>query len=85
MEAHKEKANEILDGLFTRDTGVAVIAAQVHATLALAEQQRIANLIALEALAEAKQIGGAIPDYITKMDDRGDLRLNPEIKNLLEA
>lgn len=48
---HAATAQQILDGVHTLDSlgqaDLAALIAQVHATLALVEQQRIANLIAL--------------------------------------
>jgi hypothetical protein len=43
----------------TDDIAVNAAAAQVHATLALVEQQRIANLIALAKLDPSWRIGGS--------------------------
>ena len=55
-EARKTSEQTLSYGEYSEDTGaiVSMIAAQTHATLALVEQQRIANHIAYVALLEAQ-------------------------------
>ena len=59
--------------------------AQVHATLALVEQQRIANVIALAKFA-IEQYGTYVPTganlpalFLPPETDQGNVRLNPDI------
>lgn len=47
VQASQRLLGQVTPGMSHADAVVAVGAAQAHATLALAEQQRIANLIAL--------------------------------------
>jgi len=47
------------------DDGLKPAIAQVHATLYLAEQQRIANLIAYYALAFSQEANGTVPSQHT--------------------
>jgi hypothetical protein len=54
MTDHKKEAIESLDGLGYTGDEAYVGQAQVHATLYLAEQQRIANLIAYVMLLETQ-------------------------------
>ena len=61
MTDHYTEATKLIRGLLEDLPTEGVIAiAQIHATLALAEQQRIANLIALLPGSEISEIGGAV-------------------------
>lgn len=63
-----------------------VAVAQVHATLALVEQQRIANLIALAAPQSGIGTGGevSLPSWIPAGDGKlAYMRLRPEIADAL--
>jgi hypothetical protein len=83
MSYHKNKAEEILstDDNFPIAVAAARIAqSQVHATLYLAEQQRIANLIAYYALVVAQEAYGTMPSHITS--NRLDVASNQIIEGL---
>lgn len=63
-----------------------VAVAQVHATLALVEQQRIANLIALAEPQSGIGTGGevSLPSWIPATDGKiAYMRLRPEIADAL--
>jgi hypothetical protein len=63
-----------------------VAVAQVHATLALVEQQRIANLIALATPQPGIGTGGevSLPSWIPATDGKiAYMRLRPEIADAL--
>lgn len=74
---HFAEARELLAANITADdwaTGIAVMhmkvaAANVHATLALVEQQRIANLIALFQRDPEELTGGAASDFASEVWD----------------
>lgn len=59
-----------------------IAAAQVEATLAVVEQQRIANLLTMRAYAIAMPDGRDIDDALT-VDTLDGARLNPEIAEAL--
>lgn len=91
---HFTKARDALDFIATRaiispsDRQASLTAAHVHATLALAEQQRIANLIALADLADRKYGNYAGTGGLTAVFEYGDtlesnMRLRPEIADAL--
>jgi len=69
MTDHKSRAIELDEEARTSgdvdDASVHLRAAQVHATLYLAEQQRIANLIAYYALAFSQEANGTVPSQHT--------------------
>ncbi len=90
MTDHKALAEQAvsIDGMrkaFQRGESLGEIAevAQVHATLYLAEQQRIANLIAL-ASSDSSSLASVGQDALTEMEKRGEgfysPRLRPEIR-----
>ena len=92
----RDTADAVLNNYEVSDeTGavVSMLAAQVHATLALAEQQRIANLIALLPGIEMFETGGAIAqaDGLTEIvrkanhegREYGMYQLRPEIARAL--
>ena len=63
MTDHKKEAIESLDGLGYTGDEAYVGQAQVHATLYLAEQQRIANLIAFVHSISEEVGNNVMPDY----------------------
>src|SRR5690625_5082488 len=96
MTDHHTEANRLIDGLRNlegRDANFDMALAQVHATLALAEQQRIANLIELLPGIEMPETGGAIAqaDGLTEIvrktnhegREYGMYQLRPEIARAL--
>jgi len=89
--AHREEALAWLERSWNRNPDVdakemrAVALAQVHATLELAEQQRIANVIALASGARVGQAGyeyGA-REYLIRRDSRGLPVIVPEVAEAL--
>jgi hypothetical protein len=75
MTDHKKEAIESLDGLGYTGDEAYVGQAQVHATLYLAEQQRIANLIAWKENINAFQRADYVLDtetvgYLNKATDQ---------------
>lgn len=96
MTDHYAETNRLIDGLHNLEGHNAdfdMALAQVHATLALAEQQRIANLIALLPGIEMFETGGAIAqaDGLTEIvrktnhegREYGMYQLRPEIARAL--
>lgn len=100
MTVHVKEAQKILEHTLsydvTDDNTTALVnigAAQIQATLALVEQQRIANLIALLPGIEIPETGGAIAqgdgltEVIRKTNHKGREygihQLRPEIKEAL--
>jgi hypothetical protein len=97
-ERHAESARSILDssmGIVRDETGASAEAAemiaeaQVHATLALVEQQRIANLIALADHASelfgnyAGEAGGMGTLFSHPEDEGGNMRLRDDVRKAL--
>lgn len=87
---HAGKARQILaeipDGATEAGTMAWCAEAQVHATLALVEQQRIANLIALAAPQPGIGTGGevSLPSWMPATDGKiAYMRLRPEIADAL--
>ena len=94
MTDHYTEAARLIRGLLVDLPTEGVIAiAQIHATLALAEQQRIANLIALLPGIEIFETGGAVAqaDGLTEIirktnhegREYGMYRLRPDIARAL--
>lgn len=92
MIDHYTEATKLIRGLL-EDLPTEGVIAQVHATLALAEQQRIANLIALLPGIEIFETGGAVAqvdgltEVIRKTNHEGRgygmYRLRPDIARAL--
>lgn len=67
-----QEAHDMTPTGYRKEAGTqyALQEAQVHATLALVEQQRISNLIALfTASQDAENVGGAIADFANEIWD----------------
>lgn len=81
MSDHKAEAERLLEqsSKSTGDPTVWLIAAQASATLYLAEQQRIANLIAYYALVAEQERSGIVPTAYTLQ------RLNRASNQIIEG